>query len=120
MPRLPFFAVRRVALALALSLPTLGITQPGALAGVPARPQTVAIKNFAFVPQVITVTPGTTVTWTNTDDDPHTITANDKSFRSAALDTDGKYSFTFTKPGEFAYFCSLHPHMTAKIIVKAG
>jgi len=120
MPRLSFLAVGRVALALALSVPTLGISPPGVMAGVPARAQTVAIKNFAFVPQVVTVTPGTTVTWTNTDDDPHTVTASDKSFRSAALDTDGKYSFTFTKPGEFAYFCSLHPHMTAKIIVKAG
>ncbi len=120
MSRLSFLAVRRVAFVLTLSLPTLGISQPKAVAGVPARVQTVAIKNFAFVPQVIAVMPGTTVTWTNTDDDPHTVTANDKSFHSSALDTDGKYSFTFTKPGEFAYFCSLHPHMTAKIIVKAG
>jgi plastocyanin len=66
------------------------------------------------------VTPGTTVTWTNADDDPHTVTANDKSFHSVALDTDNKYSFTFTRPGEFAYFCSLHPHMTGKIIVTSG
>ena len=120
MSRLSFLAVRRVVLVLVLSLPTLALSPPGAIAGTPARPQTVAIKNFAFMPQVITVTPGTTVTWTNTDDDPHTVTASDKSFHSSALDTNGKYSFTFTKPGEFAYFCSLHPHMTAKIIVKAG
>jgi plastocyanin len=74
---------------------------------------------FAFTPQVLTVTPGTIVTWTDADEDPHTVTANDKSFHSAALDTDDKFSFTFTKPGEYPYFCSLHPHMTGKIIVKA-
>ena len=82
--------------------------------------QTVSIKMFAFTPQMLTVTPGTTVAWTNADEDPHTVTANDKGFHSAALDTDDKYSFTFTKPGDYAYFCSLHPHMTGRIIVKAG
>lgn len=120
MSRLSSSAFGRAALALALSLPALGVALPKAIAAVPARPRTVAIRNFAFAPQLITVTPGTTVTWTNTDEDPHTVTANDKSFRSSALDTGDKYSFTFTKPGEFTYFCSLHPHMTAKIIVKAG
>jgi plastocyanin len=73
---------------------------------------------FAFAPQVLTVTPGTTVTWTNADEDPHTVTATGKTFHSAALDTGGKYSFTFTRPGEFAYFCSLHPHMISKIVVR--
>jgi plastocyanin len=102
----------------------LGALLLAALAAAPAmaRPQqatnTVAIQNFAFAPQVLTVTAGTTVTWTNSDEDPHTVTATDKSFHSAALDTGGKYSFTFAKPGEYAYFCSLHPHMTGKIIVR--
>lgn len=89
-----------------------------ASAAAPAKAQTVAIKNFAFVPQVITVAPGTTVTWTNADEDPHTVTANDKGFHSAALDSGGTFSFTFTTPGDYAYFCSLHPHMTGKVIVK--
>ena len=64
--------------------------------------------------------PGTTVTWTNRDDIPHAIAAVDKGFKSKALDTDDSYSFTFTTPGTFAYFCSLHPHMTGTIVVQAA
>ena len=86
----------------------------------PARAQTVQIHNFAFVPAVLTVTPGTTITWTNADEDPHIVTASNRGFRSAALDTGNHYSVTFNTPGEFAYFCSLHPHMTGKIVVKAN
>lgn len=84
-----------------------------------ARMQVVQIRNFAFVPAIVTVQPGTTVTWTNADEDPHSVVANDKGFRSRALDTGDSYSFTFTKAGDYGYFCSLHPHMTGKIIVKA-
>jgi plastocyanin len=109
-----------MAIVLALSTPALGLTAPHAASALPALSRTVAVKMFAFSPQVLTVAPGTTVTWTNADEDPHTITANDKSFHSAALDTDDKYSFTFARPGTYAYFCSLHPHMTGKIIVKAS
>jgi plastocyanin len=117
MVRLSLLARRRLAIVLALSAPTLGLVSLQAKSATPAA--SVQIKNFAFVPQLLTVKPGTTVTWINTDEDPHTVTANDKAFHSAALDTDDKYSFTFTKPGEYGYFCSLHPHMTGKIIVKA-
>jgi plastocyanin len=112
--------VRRLPIFLALSTASFSLMTDHAASAVPARTQAISIKGFAFVPQVLTVTPGTTVTWTNADDDPHTVTANDKSFHSVALDTDNKYSFTFTRPGEFAYFCSLHPHMTGKIIVTSG
>jgi plastocyanin len=111
---------RRAALFLALATPAFGLATWRAVAAVPAKAQSVAIQGFAFVPQVITITPGTTITWTNADEDPHTVTANDKSFHSAALDTDDTYRFTFIKPGDYAYFCSLHPHMMGKIIVKAG
>ena len=79
----------------------------------------VAIDNFTFAPAELTVTTGTTVTWSNADDIPHTVVSDDKVFRSKALDTGDQYSFTFTKPGEFDYFCSVHPHMTGKVIVKA-
>ncbi len=78
----------------------------------------VHIKDFAFVPSVITIAPGTTVTWTNDDEDPHTVVSTGKDFGSAALDTNARFSFTFVKPGDFAYFCSLHPHMTARITVR--
>ncbi len=73
---------------------------------------------MSFGLQVVTVSAGTTVTWINGDDLPHTVVANDKSFRSKPLDTGDKFSFTFTRPGEYAYFCSIHPMMTAKVIVR--
>ena len=82
--------------------------------------ETVTIDNFTFAPQRLTVKRGTTVTWTNRDDIPHTVTAVDMQFRSKALDTDDSYSFTFTTPGTYAYFCSLHPHMTGTIVVESG
>ncbi|MES2270181.1 MAG: cupredoxin family copper-binding protein [Pseudomonadota bacterium] len=103
-----------VSLAVAICHPA-NATSPAAVV---ASVQVVQIKNFAFVPAIVTVAPGTTVTWTNVDEDPHSVVANDKGFRSSALDTQDRYSFTFTKAGDYAYFCSLHPHMTGKIIVK--
>jgi plastocyanin len=80
----------------------------------------VTIDNFVFNPQTITVKAGDTVTWVNHDDIPHTTTSKTGGFRSKALDTDDKFSFTFTTPGSFAYFCALHPHMTGSIVVEAG
>jgi plastocyanin len=84
-----------------------------------AEPGVVKIDNFIFSPATLTVAPGTTVTWTNDDDIPHTVTAKDKAFRSKPLDTGDRFSFTFATLGEYAYFCSLHPHMVGKVIVKA-
>ncbi len=80
----------------------------------------VKIDNFAYTPQTITVKAGDTVTWTNGDDIPHTVTSKTGAFRSKALDTDDKFSFTFATPGIFPYFCALHPHMTGSIVVEAG
>ena len=76
------------------------------------------INNFSFTPQTLTVRAGTTVTWVNKDDVPHTVTSNDKKFKSRALDTDEKFSYTFSARGTNSYFCSVHPHMTGKIIVQ--
>ena len=79
----------------------------------------VAIDNFSFLPKEITVAAGTTVVWTNHDDVPHVVASADNQFKkSAALDTDESFSHTFTTAGTFTYFCSIHPHMTGKIIVK--
>lgn len=78
----------------------------------------VKIDNFSFIPQEITVAAGTKITWTNQDDIPHTVTSTSDAFKSKALDTDDKYSFTFDKPGTYEYYCSIHPKMTAKVIVK--
>jgi plastocyanin len=80
----------------------------------------VKIDNFTFSPATLTVAPGTTVTWTNDDDIPHTVVGKEKGFRSKPLDTGNEFSFTFATAGEYAYFCSLHPHMVGKIIVKAA
>jgi plastocyanin len=79
---------------------------------------TVKIDNFSFSPATVTVPAGTTVRWTNADDIPHTIVSDDKSFKSKALDTDEQFTYTFSKPGTYSYFCGLHPKMTAKIVVQ--
>jgi plastocyanin len=78
----------------------------------------VTIDNFTFAPQELTVAVGTTVKFINHDDIPHTVVEKKLSFRSKALDTDDSYSYTFATAGSFDYFCSLHPHMVGKIIVK--
>jgi plastocyanin len=78
----------------------------------------IAIDNFSFNPREITVAKGTIVTWVNHDDVPHTVVSPDKKFKSKALDTDDQFSFTFNDSGTYAYFCSVHPMMTGKVIVK--
>ena len=80
----------------------------------------VTIDNYTFSPGTLTVPVGTTVTWTNRDFEVHTVTADDTppTFKSAGLDTDDSFSFTFNKAGTYSYHCSLHPHMTGKIVVQ--
>jgi plastocyanin len=81
---------------------------------------TVSIDNFSFGPQTLTVKAGTTVTWTNKDDIPHGIASSNNAFKKGpALDTDESFSFTFTTPGAYQYFCYLHPHMVGSIVVEA-
>ena len=85
----------------------------------PAAKTEIKIDNFAFAPTELTVAVGTTVEWVNRDDIPHVVVSDDKKmFKSKALDTDDKFSYTFTKPGTYAYFCSVHPKMTGKVIVQ--
>jgi plastocyanin len=80
----------------------------------------VKIDNFSFGPAVLTVPVGSTVTWTNRDDIPHTVVSSDdpRVFKSKALDTDDRFSFTFTKAGTYSYFCSVHPKMTGRVVVQ--
>ena len=85
-----------------------------------AAEATVMIDNFTFNPPRLTVKAGTTVTWDNEDDIPHTVAATAKTFKSKALDSGDKFSFTFATPGVYEYFCSLHPHMTGAIVVEAA
>ena len=78
----------------------------------------VKIDNFVFGPQTLTVQVGTTVTWTNSDDIPHTAVSTNGVFKSKVIDTNEKFSYTFTKPGTYSYFCSVHPKMTGKVVVQ--
>jgi plastocyanin len=78
----------------------------------------VRIDNFTFSPGTVTISPGTSIKWTNHDDVPHTATSTTKVFNSPTLDTDDTFTFTFTRPGTYPYFCAVHPHMTGTVIVK--
>jgi plastocyanin len=78
----------------------------------------VKIDNFSFGPATLTVTTGTTVTWINHDDIPHTVVSTDSVFKSKVLDTDEKFSYTFAKAGTYSYFCSIHPKMTGTVVVQ--
>ena len=108
----------RVAAALAVAVLTAAIAFPAT--STRAAEMEVQIDNFTFAPQRLVVKAGTTITWTNDDDIPHTVASSTKTFKSSALDTKDKFSFTFTTPGAYEYFCSLHPHMTGVIVVEAA
>jgi plastocyanin len=116
---------RSVSIALLSAAFVLGIAGLGTGTGnfsVSARQKLeiteVKIDNFSFGPADLTVPVGTTVTWTNRDDIPHTVVSTEKMFKSKVLDTDEKFSFTFSKAGTYPYFCSIHPKMTGKVIVQ--
>jgi plastocyanin len=79
---------------------------------------TIVVKNFMFMPVSMQVKAGTKVTWTNRDDEPHTIASDNGSFRSSAIDTDESFSYKFDKPGTYHYTCSIHPRMVGTIIVE--
>jgi plastocyanin len=104
--------IRHLAVGLLLVLSLAGASPPPEIA--------IAIDNFSFSMADLTIPVGTKVVWTNRDDIPHTVTSDSspRLFKSPPLDTDDAFSYMFTTPGTYAYFCSLHPHMTAKIIVR--
>jgi len=112
--------------AVLVAAATFGAAAPGSVrSGFAATPPKVEapevkIDNFSFGPAELTVSVGTTVTWTNRDGIPHTVVSTDepKVFKSKVLDTDEKFSFTFTKAGTYPYFCSIHPKMTGKVMVQ--
>jgi plastocyanin len=93
-------------------------TLKSARADVAGSATEVRIDNFTFISQSVTVPVGTDVTWVNRDDMPHNVVSADQVFKSKVLDTDEKFTYKFTKPGTYKYFCSLHPKMTAEIVVK--
>ena len=113
----PKWVPRRLALVAVLA-GGLGLAAIGAAFAAGPAATAVTIDNFTFSPMTLTVAAGTKVTWTNNDDIPHTVRAVDGSFHSPAMDSADSYSFTFTKPGVYSYFCSVHPKMVGKVIVK--
>ena len=78
----------------------------------------IAIKDFMFSPLTLTVAAGSTVTWLNQDDEPHTVVSDTGLFRSNALDTNETFVFEFDKPGTYRFFCTIHPKMVGTIVVK--
>jgi plastocyanin len=114
--------IASLAVALVLGMGVFGTGRRGSVTSAQEKMSTTEVKidNFSFGPVTLTVPVGTTVTWTNRDDIPHTIVSTDdpKAFKSKVLDTDEKFSFTFSKAGTYPYFCSIHPKMTGKVIVQ--
>lgn len=108
-----FATVMLATLLLSAASPASSTTAPQ-----PAGAAEVKVDNFSFGPTTLTVAVGTTVTWTNRDDIPHTVVSTDKVFKSKVLDTDEKFSFTFSKAGTYSYFCSIHPKMTGTVVVQ--
>jgi plastocyanin len=118
MRRKLFFTASIVALPLALT--TVLILHPTRAKSEETKASTMEVRvdNFTFGPDTLTVPENSTVTWVNKDDVPHVIASNDGLFKSKALDTDDKYSYTFSKAGRYSYYCSIHPKMVGKVVVQ--
>jgi plastocyanin len=102
----------------ALSLAILGGMGSSIAAAAETEATNVVIKDFMFMPMSLTVKAGSTVTWVNMDDEPHTVVSNTQMFRSGALDTKETFSFKFTEPGTYHFTCSIHPRMVGAIVVQ--
>ena len=100
-----------------MDMPPASASATSADAPPPSGGTSVSISDFKFNPVTLTVKAGSTVTWTNQDEEPHTIAAKDGSFHSPGMDTHGSYSFTFNTPGSYDYVCSIHPFMTGTVVV---
>nr|WP_238994755.1 cupredoxin family copper-binding protein [Mycolicibacterium chubuense] len=98
-------------------MPGMPAHPPSAPAAPPSGPDAVDITNFAFTPATLTVPVGATVTWTNRDEEPHTVAAGDGTFHSPGMGTNATYTFTFTRAGSFGYVCSIHPFMHGTVVV---
>lgn len=99
------------------AMPGMPAASPTPAAAAPVAANAVQIENFAFTPATVTVPVGTTVTWTNHDEEPHNVTATDGSFHSPGMGTGATYTYTFTTAGTFDYDCTIHPFMHATVVV---
>lgn len=113
-------SVAILTVALVITIGAMGTSHHNLMVNAQQKPETTEVKidNFSFGPGTLTVPVGTTVTWTNRDDIPHTAVSTEGAFKSKVMDTDEKFSYTFTKPGTYPYFCSIHPKMTGKVLVQ--
>jgi plastocyanin len=100
-----------------MSAPPPGASASATPSAAPVAGDTISIDNFAFVPATLTVPVGSTVTWTNHDEEPHTVAASDGSFHSPGMGSQASYSHTFPTAGRFDYVCSIHPFMHATVVV---
>jgi len=103
--------------AIVASLTMISVTS-SVWAEQPADHNTVVLKNFHFGPASLSISAGETVTWTNMDEEPHTVVSDAGLFRSGALDEHESFSFKFDKPGTYGFICSIHPQMRGVIVVK--
>jgi len=117
MSKFPLTVATMAAVAAVVAAIAPAVVFAGKPANAATQPNVVEIRNMKFNPPSLTVNLGATVTWINEDDAPHTVTARNAVFRSAALDTKERFSHTFTSPGEFRYFCTIHPMMVGRIVV---
>jgi plastocyanin len=94
------------------------IAASGLSSAAPTNPTQVAIKDFMFKPVPLTIKAGSTVTWANMDDEPHSVVSDTGLFRSGAVDTNETFSFKFDKPGTYHYTCAIHPRMVGTVVVE--
>jgi plastocyanin len=100
-----------------MSMPAAGSRAGASGSDAPVATDAVSISNFTFSPAIVTIKAGTTLTWTNRDQDSHTVSATTGPFHSPTLNTGDSYHYTFTAPGRFEYLCTIHPFMTATVVV---
>src|SRR5580704_236015 len=105
----------RLKLAAAAGVTALWLTAMTSAARAADEPNTIVVKSFMFSPTNLKVKAGTKITWTNKDEEPHTVASDEGVFRSAALDTDESFSYKFDKPGTYHYTCTIHPRMIGTI-----
>src|SRR4249919_1642023 len=111
--------VRNRSLIAALSIAALWSSATESLANAgTAEAAQIVIKEFMFMPTSLAIKAGTTVTWANKDDEPHTVVSDTGLFRSGAVDTDETFAFKFDKPGTYHFTCSIHPRMVGTIVVE--
>jgi plastocyanin len=94
------------------------LTACGPTSAAQPEPEQIVVKDFMFQPMALTVKAGATVTWSNKDDEPHTVKSDTGLFRSGAIDTNESFRFKFDKPGTYHFTCSIHPRMTGTIVVQ--